>query len=60
MVSVGTPFQEIAVIARDLAVDLVAIGGYGRKGRGPIEEVFSAPLPKKWCACCPARCCACL
>jgi nucleotide-binding universal stress UspA family protein len=47
LVAVGAPFQEIAVIARDLAVDLVAIGGYGRAGRGPIEEVFFGSTAEK-------------
>jgi nucleotide-binding universal stress UspA family protein len=47
LVSVGAPFQEIAVIARDLAVDLVIIGGYGRAGRGPIEEVFFGSTAEK-------------
>ena len=47
MVAVGLPFQEIAVVARDLAVDLVAMGGYGRGGRGPIEEVFFGSTAEK-------------
>jgi nucleotide-binding universal stress UspA family protein len=47
MVTVGIPFQEIAVIARDLAVDLIVIGGYGRSGRGPIEEVFFGSTAEK-------------
>ena len=47
LVSVGAPFQEIAVIARDLAVDLVTIGSYGRSGRGPIEEVFFGSTAEK-------------
>ena len=47
LVSVGMPFQEIAVKARDLAVDLVTIGGYGRAGRGPIEEVFFVSTAEK-------------
>jgi len=47
LVAVGAPFQEIAVIARDLAADLVVIGGYGRKGRGPIEEVFFGSTAEK-------------
>jgi len=47
MVAVGAPFQEIAVIARDLAVDLVVLGGYGRAGRGPIEEVFFGSTAEK-------------
>ncbi len=47
MVAVGLPFQEIAVIARELAVDLVVLGGYGRGGRGPIEEVFFGSTAEK-------------
>lgn len=47
MVAVGIPFQEIAVIARDLAVDLVVMGGYGRSGKGPIEEVFFGSTAEK-------------
>ena len=47
MVAVGVPFQEIAVIARDLQVDLVTMGGYGRSGRGPIEEVFFGSTAEK-------------
>lgn len=47
IVSVGLPFQEIAVLARDLAVDLVVLGGYGRSGRGPIEEVFFGSTAEK-------------
>jgi nucleotide-binding universal stress UspA family protein len=47
MVTVGLPFQEIAIVARDLAVDLVALGGYGRSGRGPIEEVFFGSTAEK-------------
>jgi nucleotide-binding universal stress UspA family protein len=44
---VGIPFQEIAVIARDLAADLIVMGGYGRSGRGPIEEVFFGSTAEK-------------
>jgi nucleotide-binding universal stress UspA family protein len=47
MVTVGIPFQEISVIARDLAVDLIVMGGYGRSGRGPIEEVFFGSTAEK-------------
>ncbi len=47
MVTVGLPFQEIAVIARDMAVDLVVMGGFGRSGRGPIEEVFFGSTAEK-------------
>jgi nucleotide-binding universal stress UspA family protein len=47
MVTVGIPFQEIAVIARDLIADLIVMGGYGRSGRGPIEEVFFGSTAEK-------------
>ena len=47
LVAVGTPFQEIAVIARDLAVDLVTLGGYGRARQGPIEQVFFGSTAEK-------------
>jgi len=47
MVVVGLPFQEIAVVARDLAVDMVVMGGYGRGGRGPIEKVFFGSTAEK-------------
>ena len=47
MVTVGIPFQEIAGIARDLAVDLVVLGGCGRGGRGAIDEVFFGSTAEK-------------
>lgn len=47
MVTVGVPFQEIAVLARELAVDLIAIGGYGKAGRAGIEEVFFGSTAEK-------------
>ncbi len=47
LVAVGLPFQEIAVVARDLAVDLVVMGGWGRGGRGPLEEVFFGSTAEK-------------
>jgi nucleotide-binding universal stress UspA family protein len=47
MVAVGSPFQEIAVIARELEVDLVALGGYGRGGRGRLEELFFGSTAEK-------------
>ncbi len=47
MVAIGVPFQEIAVVARDLLVDLVVMGGYGRGGRGSIEEVFFGSTAEK-------------
>src|SRR4030067_917181 len=47
MVTVGIPFQENAVVARDRAAELIVIGGYGRSGRGPIEEVFFGSTAEK-------------
>ncbi len=47
MVAIGVPFQEIAVVARDLLVDLMVMGGYGRGGRGAIEEVFFGSTAEK-------------
>ncbi|MDI6853861.1 MAG: universal stress protein [Deltaproteobacteria bacterium] len=47
LVTVGVPFQEISVLARELAVDLVVIGGYGKAGRGGIEEVFFGSTAEK-------------
>ncbi len=48
IVAVGLPFQQIAVIARDLAVDLVALGGYGRTSRArPLEDLFFGSTAEK-------------
>jgi nucleotide-binding universal stress UspA family protein len=47
MVTVGSPFQQIAVLARDLAVDLVVLGGYGQGGRAQLEEVFFGSTAEK-------------
>lgn len=47
MVMVGAPFQQISVLARDLAVDLVVLGGYGQRGRAPLEEVFFGSTAEK-------------
>jgi len=47
MVTVGVPFQQIAVLARDLAVDLVILGGFGQRGRAPLEEVFFGSTAEK-------------
>jgi len=47
IIAVGLPFQEVAVKARDLAVDLVVIGGFGRRGRQQIDEVFFGSTAEK-------------
>jgi universal stress protein A len=40
IVSYGSPFQEIAIKARELQIDLILMGGYGSKGKGLIDEIF--------------------
>ena len=48
IVSAGTPFQEIALKARDFQVDLVLMGGYGSRGKGgQIEEIFFGSTVEK-------------
>ena len=47
LVSVGFPFQEIAVKARDLAVDLVTMGGHGRGGQDPLDKIFFGSTAEK-------------
>lgn len=47
LISVGFPFQEIAVKARDLAVDLVTLGGHGRGGQDPLDKVFFGSTAEK-------------
>lgn len=40
IVSYGSPFQEIAMKARELQTDLILMGGYGSTGKGQIDEIF--------------------
>jgi len=40
IVSYGSPFQEIAIKARELQTDLILMGGYGSRGKGQIDEIF--------------------
>ncbi len=48
LVSAGTPFQEIALKARDFQADLVVMGGYGSRGKGgQIEEIFFGSTVEK-------------
>ena len=48
IVSVGMPFQEIAMKARDFQVDLILMGGYGSRGKGgTIEEIFFGSTVEK-------------
>lgn len=39
-VAVGIPFQTIALKAQELAVDMIVMGGHGRRGSGGIEKIF--------------------
>src|SRR4030042_1332091 len=47
MITVGAPFQQIAVLARELAVDLVVLGGYGKRARAPLEDLFFGATAEK-------------
>jgi nucleotide-binding universal stress UspA family protein len=47
IISWGIPFQEIALKGRELAVDLVVMGGYGRRGKGQIDEIFFGGTAEK-------------
>ncbi len=47
IVSYGPPFQEIAIKARELQVDLVLMGGYGSRGKGHIDEIFFGSTVEK-------------
>ncbi|KPJ68247.1 MAG: hypothetical protein AMJ45_02800 [Syntrophobacter sp. DG_60] len=43
----GVPFQEIAKKARELAVDLIVMGGYGRMGQEDLERIFFGSTAEK-------------
>jgi len=48
IVSSGSPFQEIALKARDFQVDLIVMGGYGSRGKvGQLEEIFFGSTVEK-------------
>ena len=47
IVSHGVPFQEIAIKAKELQVDLVLMGGYGSKGKGQLDEIFFGSTVEK-------------
>lgn len=47
IVSYGRPFQEIAIKARELQVDIVLMGGYGSRGKGQIDEIFFGSTVEK-------------
>lgn len=39
-ISVGTPFQAIALRAQAISADMIVMGGHGRVGNGEIDEIF--------------------
>jgi nucleotide-binding universal stress UspA family protein len=43
----GLPFQEIARKAKELAVDLVIMGGYGQTGQENLEHIFFGSTAEK-------------
>ncbi len=47
IVSFGSPFQEIAIKARELQVDIIIMGGYGSRGKGQIDEIFFGSTVEK-------------
>ena len=47
IISCGVPFQEIAIKARELQVDLVLMGGYGSRGKGQLDEIFFGSTVEK-------------
>jgi nucleotide-binding universal stress UspA family protein len=40
VVTVGTPFQTIALKAQALGADMIVMGGHGRVGNGQIDKIF--------------------
>jgi nucleotide-binding universal stress UspA family protein len=40
IITVGTPFQAIALRAQALAADMIVMGGHGRVGNGQIDKIF--------------------
>jgi len=39
-ITVGIPFQAIALRAQALAADMIVMGGHGRMGNGQIDKIF--------------------
>jgi nucleotide-binding universal stress UspA family protein len=39
-ITVGTPFQAIALRAQTIDADMIVMGGQGRAGNGEIDEIF--------------------
>ena len=40
IISVGTPFQAIALRAQALGADMIVMGGHGRLGNGQIDKIY--------------------
>ncbi len=39
-ITIGTPFQTIALRAQALGADMIVMGGHGRVGNGQIDKIF--------------------
>ena len=40
IITIGTPFQAIALRAHALGADMIVMGGHGRVGNGQIDKIF--------------------
>ena len=40
VITVGTPFQTIALRAQALGADMIVMGGHGRVGNGQIDKIY--------------------
>lgn len=47
IITVGIPFQAIALKAQELAVDMIVIGGHGSMGDGHIDKIFFGSKAEK-------------
>ncbi|MDL1972551.1 MAG: universal stress protein [Deltaproteobacteria bacterium] len=47
LIAEGIPFQEIVKKAKELAVDLIVMGGYGRLGQRDLERIFFGSTAEK-------------
>ena len=47
IISVGAPFQAIALRAQTIEADMIVMGGQGRAGNGEIDEIFFGSAEEK-------------
>jgi len=40
IITIGTPFQTIALRAQALGADMIVMGGHGRVGNGQIDKIY--------------------